>query len=580
VGAVYSGNTIGSIAGSFLGGFVMIPTLGIQKTVFVAAGVNVLAGVWMLLLVPGGHVARRRIAAATIVVLTALTFAVTPTWDPARLSFGPFVQAKKLSPNDTQSAVALARIARYDEVLYHKEGLSTTVTVKRTPGGVLGLYVNGKPDAHSHGELSQQRLLAHVPLLLHPGPRDVLEIGLASGMTLAAAGTHPVETLDCVEISLAVEEATRLFDAFNDGILDDDRVRVTFADGRNHLALSASSYDVIISQPSNLWIAGVADLFTQEFFGLCAARLRPGGVVCIWLETLNLDPASFRSVVRTFRSVFPETTIWNAMGSSDFMLVGGTAPLAMDAAAVTSRMTREPLASSLREIYIETVPDLLSHMVMGPAGAERLAGGAPIHTDDNAHLEFAAPRSQPKHGKWAAFLDLIEPHREADLSFLVSDAALREEAERMIRARGHLVKELQYADREQDRQAARAGYRRAAEVSPALPGVRKYARMNLFGAKRLAQSGDRRGALDLYRLLVATVPTDRVVRYRVGAFLLALGEHAAAVAQFDIAGRLPAPTAGRHDETPAALRAAITAARRAGRTDIANALRARGHTTE
>ncbi|GAG42608.1 unnamed protein product, partial [marine sediment metagenome] len=208
-----------------------------------------------------------------IAVAVAAASALIPAWEQSHMSFGPFHMGRKLPKDVATSAESLQKLAKASKVLYHKEGLATTVTVKQTPTGDRILLVNGKPDASSSGDLHTQSLLAHVPHLLHPGPRHTLVIGLGSGITLGSSGLHPVERLDCAEISPAVVEASRYFDAYNYRILDDPRVHMLVADGRNHLALTARTYDVITSEPSNPWIAGIADLFTQEFFRLCHDRL-------------------------------------------------------------------------------------------------------------------------------------------------------------------------------------------------------------------------------------------------------------------------------------------------------------------
>ena len=195
------------------------------------------------------------------------------------------------------------------------------MTVKQHPGGSLSLYINGKPDASSHGDLPSQELVAHIPLLLHPDPKSALVVGLASGITLGSAGRHPLERLDCVEIAPAMVEASRYFDEYNYRILEDPRVNLIIADGRNHLALTDKKYDVIISEPSNPYIAGVADLFTREYFQLCSDRLTDRGVVGAWMQAYLIDKESFRSIVRTFQSVFPEMTLWKTT-KGDCIMVG------------------------------------------------------------------------------------------------------------------------------------------------------------------------------------------------------------------------------------------------------------------
>src|SRR5262249_50805088 len=153
-------------------------------------------------------------------------------------------------------------------------------------------------------DMLTQKLLAHLPLLLHPDPRRTAVIGLGSGVTLGAALRHGVTQVDVVEISPEVVEAAALFERDNSGALHDPRTRLILADGRPHLQLSDARYDAIISEPSNPWMAGVASLFTKEFFRAARGRLAPGGIICQWAHTYDLSAADLRSIAATFSSVF------------------------------------------------------------------------------------------------------------------------------------------------------------------------------------------------------------------------------------------------------------------------------------
>src|SRR5262249_6003186 len=159
-------------------------------------------------------------------------------------------------------------------------------------------------------DMPTQLLSGHLPMLIHPDPRTVLVIGLGSGVTAGAVARYPVASLDIVEIEPAVVEANRFFANVNSEVLRDGRVRTMLADGRNFLLTTSNHYDAIISEPSNPWIGGVASLFTVEFFSLARQHLRPGGIMVQWIQAYNLLPEDLQMVVRTFRTVFPATSIW------------------------------------------------------------------------------------------------------------------------------------------------------------------------------------------------------------------------------------------------------------------------------
>ena len=541
VGVVYASNTLGSIAGSFVGGFVLIPWLGLQQTILAAVSANILTGCALLGVSRSVSPFRRGLVAGAVLVVAALVIGAVPAWDASRMSLGPFATAWKLPAELAQSREALERIARRDNVLLHREGLSTTVTVKEDPNGVLMLLINGIPEASSVGRLHQQQLLAHIPLLLHPDPRRALVIGLASGMTLGSAGTHPLEALDCVELSGGVVEATRLFGPYNHHILDDPRVRLIITDGRNYVALSAAQYDVIISQPSNLWIAGVADLFTREFFELCRERLTDGGIACIWFETATIDLDLFRSIVRTFQSVFKELTIWQA-SRSDYLLVGAKGELVVDEAALARRISEEAVAADLQRIDVETVPELLAFHVMGTDAAARFVAGAALHTDDNALLEFAAPRSLGRRGERAARVEAIERYREADFPWLTGVdpehlTATREEAARLIEAKGHVARARALRARGEDTEAI-AALGEAARLNPADPGLRNEIPTLGEEAAVLFQAGRLEASIERYRLLVGLDPDNDNLHYQLGLALAVSGRTTEALDQLREAARL------------------------------------------
>ncbi len=199
------------------------------------------------------------------------------------------------------------------------------------------------------GICRRRRLVAQIPLLLHPDPQSALVVGLASGISLGSAGRHPLERLDCVEIAPAMVEASRYFDAYNYRILDDPRVNLIIGDGRNHLALTDRKYDVIISEPSNPYIAGVADLFTREYFQLCRDRLTDRGVAAAWMQAYLIDKASFSSIVRTFQSVFPEMMLWKT-AKGDCIMVGSKIPLRVDYQELQTKIRQKEVAGDLARI--------------------------------------------------------------------------------------------------------------------------------------------------------------------------------------------------------------------------------------
>lgn len=413
VGTLYAINTTGSILGSLAGGLVLLPLLQIQTTLQTGAWLYALPGALLFSQAPARR-ERRSAILASLLLLGTLALTFTPRWDPLRMSSGAYLLR---SPEQLQAA----REGRFmqaipqgfgTERLYYKEGASATVAVVKSAVG-LTLTVGGKPDASSGSEdMTTQLGLTLVPELLHPtGPREVLVIGMGSGVSLGAALAPPsVERVDMVEISPEVMEAAWWFRELN-GLkyasntelspLAEPRVQVLINDGRNHLRLTSRRYDVIASEPSNPWIAGIGNLFTREAFELCRDRLKPGGIFSQWLHRYGMSEREFKSVMRTFAEVFPHTQLWCVLPGSDYLLIGSSEPLSQTPAALLERMRAPAVQALLKQVNFHRLEELLACFMADTDRVKELCGAAPLHTDDNMLLEFAAPRTL--HGGGAQF---------------------------------------------------------------------------------------------------------------------------------------------------------------------------------
>lgn len=387
VAVVYAANTAGAIAGALAAGFWLVPLLGLSATLRSAAG---LAAAGALLLAAAARDLTRRSRTAGALAAAAAIAAVyaTPGWDRELLASGAYKYAPYLRATDLEVGL------KAGDLLYYAEGAAATVTVRRL-GGTVSLAIDGKVDASNAGDMLTQKLLGHLPLLLHPAPRNVAIIGLGSGVTAGAALRHPVAQVDVLEISPEVVEASTYFSRENHNALHDPRSRLIVGDGRTHLLLASRTYDVIVSEPSNPWMAGVAPLFTREFFLAARARLAPGGILCQWTHTYDIGERDLRSIVATFASVFPEGTMW-LVGSGDLLLLGADHPLERALDGIGRHWTRPGVATDLAEVGATEPFTLYSLFIGGRQALARFgfpAGAAiPIQTDDTLALEFSAPR--------------------------------------------------------------------------------------------------------------------------------------------------------------------------------------------
>ncbi len=382
VGQVYASNTVGTILGAFIGGFILIPTFGIQDTLWCSILINIGTGLALLALVSQLNLKSKAMTSALVLVACFMGSQLVPRWDRAVISSGSFMPYRL---SDLEQA-----LERKNKILFYKEGIHTTVTTELSVSGNIFLRVNGKTDASLAADMRTQLLSGYIPMLVHPDPKSALVVGQGSGVTLGAVLHSPVDSADLVEISPAVIEGSRYFGPFNHHALDDKRVRTVLEDGRNHLTLTDKSYDVVISEPSNPWISGVGALFTQDFYELLVRKLNPGGVACVWVHT-NMSPENFKSIIKAYTSVFTHVTMWESIVGEDYLLVGSMEPYQLPYEK-TQALFQDPVRGrELRRLGLTEVRDLMGLFIMDREGLTRFSEDAPMHTDDNSLLEFNAP---------------------------------------------------------------------------------------------------------------------------------------------------------------------------------------------
>jgi spermidine synthase len=386
VGRLYAINTVGAVAGVLLGGLVLVPGVGLHGSLKIAiiASLVTAAALWTV----GGRHGRRLRAGAALVA--AGLVALLPSWDTRVMSAAPAVYAKAFLGDEQRRS--LRELVTQEEVLFYRDGKNGSVAVTRVGPRTI-LRINGKVDAGTGEDMPTQLMLAHLPLLVHPAPHDVFVLGLGSGITAAAVLAHPVTSVDVLELEPAVIEASPFFAAGQGRSLADPRLRMVVGDGRSFLRATSARYDVIISEPSNPWIQGMAGLFSVEFFTQARERLRPGGVMLQWLQTYNLAPEDLRMVVATFRSVFPAASIWQPF-VSDLLLLGRMEAAPLDLGNVRGRWDALPgVRADFERMPMGSWAGMLGAFVLGEADTARLADGARLNTDDRLPLEWSAPRA-------------------------------------------------------------------------------------------------------------------------------------------------------------------------------------------
>lgn len=379
VGNAYTFNTLGAVVGSMLTGFLLLPALGLRASTAVAGGVNLAVGV--LLVALSGDRASRRAVALALLYVPAAAWALSddPGW-----TLVSFYRAPELREAPSYGVV-MARDRATLRLLSQDEWAEGRLAAYRTTDGHLVLQVGGKIEGTGTGDLANTLLLAYLPLAAHPRPERVLVVGLGAGVTVAAA-RRGAPDVDVVEIHPGVVEAVRRHGPA--GVLDG--VDVAVDDARNFL-LGASArgteppWDVITSEPSYPTEAGVANLFTREYYALAAGRLAPGGIYAQWLPYYLLANDDVTMMIKTFVSVFPEATLWKVPGSLDLILLGSRAPFARGPEEIRARVAELGRGGPPLEFVLSRGPEALRAVAADPA--------VPLNEDDHPRLEYRVARN-------------------------------------------------------------------------------------------------------------------------------------------------------------------------------------------
>jgi hypothetical protein len=286
---------------------------------------------------------------------------------------------------------------------------------------------------------------------VHPGePRSALVIALGTGITAGAVAQFPgLERRTVAELLPAVLRAAPRFEG-NYGVASDPRIDIRLHDGRRELLRSAERYDVITLEPPPPSAAGVSNLYSRDFYALARTRLQPGGVFAQWLPIATQNDEDTRSLVRSFLDVFPDASLWTTE-LHEMLLVGSTAPMALDAARIEARMREPSVAAALGEVGVNGAAGLLATWVTDAGGLRRYVAGAPAVTDDRPRIEYAAwirpgeitrvlPKllglrtEPPLQGADAALLARLALERETLLTFYDAGLAAYERDEPRWRA--------------------------------------------------------------------------------------------------------------------------------------------------
>ena len=413
VGLAYAANTIGAIIGSLAGGFGVLPWLTAPGAWRLVAIVLVLLGLAAAILdverkareARKENVALRSLrplrslsilalAAVTLLLLTAA--GPTAIWRHSGIGAGRAPRDVFTSANQLRAWEQTERRA----MIWEADGVESSVALAAEETG-YSFIVNGKSDGSAVADAGTQVMLGLIGALRIPQPRRALVIGLGTGSTAGWLAAIPsMERVDVVELEKLVLDVARASEVVNHEAMHNPKVRVTIADAREELLTTRERYDIIASEPSNPFRAGIASMFTLEYYRAANARLTPDGVFAQWVQGYEIDARTLRTIYATMAALFPQVETWQT-NQGDLVLLATARPRNYSAAALRARIAEEPFKTALAKVWrAVSIHGVLAHYLATDAVARVLAGAprVEVNTDDRNIVEFGMARSVGRSG--------------------------------------------------------------------------------------------------------------------------------------------------------------------------------------
>ncbi len=456
VGRLYAMNTIGSIFGAFAAGFILIPLLGMSRTILLLTGVEMVLGV-SVLLADRKITPMFRMAMATAGVAALVIFALRL---PTR--------------NETfRNALPL-----HSRVLAYEEGPLATVSVTEDPLGYREIAVDNVGVAGtSRVMLTDQKSLAHLPALLLHKPSKVLTVGFGSGGASYSYTLYPeLKNVHCVEIASTVlrPEIQRLLTASNGGLLDRlkelPQYHIIQADARSYLRFTRERYDSIATDCTDLRYKSNANLYDREYFQLCRDRLTDDGMVVVWMPLGALTREIFTCALGTFHDVFPEMHVWyfNTDTVHYILLAGFKQKHLVDYNELAQRLARGPIAKDLKILNLNDPDKILGCYVTGGEPLAKLLKNSRINTENNPIIEFEAPLSAYNDELLWGNLQWLYSNRQSVLQIIKPDSISPEHAQRIesLETAAPVIAEGLQAQVQFDYETAAQRYKEASHLAP------------------------------------------------------------------------------------------------------------------
>jgi len=384
VGSVYAANTFGAIIGALGVSLVLVPWIGTQNSQRV------------LLLAA---------AAAAVAVLVPYLRERRSMGLAAALAAGMAVAVFLANGVDAVPGELIAygrRVATYAgkaKILYTIEGRNSSVAISRWNDGATEIDVNGHVEATSEPyDMKLQRMVGHLPGLLHPHPRSVLGIGFGAGVSAGTFTRYPtIEHITVCEIEPVIPPtSTRYFAAQDYDVYHNPRTRIVYDDARHYLLTTTDTFDIIASDPLDVFVKGTAALYSKEYFEAVKSHLKPGGIFTLYVPLYETDLQTIKSELATFFAAFPEGTVWaNTIDGRgyDMVFMGQAGPLRIDLDELDQRFSRPdyaPVVQSLHDIGALSPAALLATYAGQKSDLDPWLAGAELNRDGDLRLQYLA----------------------------------------------------------------------------------------------------------------------------------------------------------------------------------------------
>jgi spermidine synthase len=411
MGRIYAANTAGAIAGAVAFSLLVIPAVGTQQAQRILIVVAVLAGMLAL--------KARYAAPAALVALLAVAVPAVP-WQA--VAWGRQLPQK---PNP-------------GALLYMGEGMNASIAITERYKTRM-FHISGKVEASNEAQdMRVERMLGHLPALLHERPQSALVVGCGAGITAGSLILHPeMERVTICELEPLIPPAiARFFTKENHGVVHDRRTRVVFDDARHFVLTTADRFDIITSDPIHPWVKGSATLYTTEYYEMCRRHLNPGGVIAQWVPLYESDAETVKSQIATFFQVFPDGLIWSNdtifQEGYDVVLFGQVGPTRIDVEALGRRLARPDHAAVVQSLHEVGFNRALGLLITYAGRGRDLAPwlrGAQINRDRNLRLQFLAGMNPDLQGGFAIYDEMLRYRLYPEGVFVASAgdrSALRE----------------------------------------------------------------------------------------------------------------------------------------------------------